>query len=126
MQPLQDALRNLDVIERECHRDQPPDQFPATAYVVLASPERRWLEVSDGVCKLLGYAREELIGRQIDELAAPEWKPQTPELFEEFVAAGPMDGEFALIQKQGTRVTFDYKARVFSDGAMIAYWYPRR
>ena len=124
--PLQDALRNLEILERECHREKPPDQFPATPYVVLANPQRVWLEVSDGVCKLLGYAREELIGKQIDDLAAPEWKPQTAELFEEFVAARAMDGEFALVHKLGHRVTFEYKARVFPDGAMIAYWYPRK
>ena len=123
--PLQDALRNLNILEQGCHKEALPDQFPATPYVVLANPQRRWLEVSDGVCKLLGYSREELIGRQIDELAAPEWKPQTPELFEEFVAARSMDGEFSLIHKQGQRVTFQYKARMFPDGAMIAYWYPK-
>jgi PAS domain S-box-containing protein len=95
------------------------DQFPATPYVVLANPQRIWLEVSDGVCKLLGYARE-LIGKQIEDLAAPEWKPQTAELFEEFVAARAMDGEFALGHKLGQRVTFEYKARVFPDDAMIA------
>ena len=95
------------------------DQFPATPYVVLANPQRIWLEVSDGVCKLLGYTRE-LIGKQIDDLAAPEWKPQTAELFEEFVAARAMDGEFALGHKLGQSVTFEYKARVFPDGAMMA------
>ena len=123
--PLQDALRNLVILERMCEQDSRSGQLPTTPYVALANPQRRWLEVSDGVCKLLGYPRAELIGRQIDDLAAPEWKPQTPKMFEEFMAVRSMDGEFALIHKQGHRVTFTYKARVFPDGAMIAYWYPK-
>jgi PAS domain S-box-containing protein len=123
-QRLQDALRNLVLLEREPLAGSSTHQLPATRYVVLADRDRRWLAFSESVCELLGYPRAELLGRQIDELAAPELQPTTKAVFEEFVSLRSMDGVYALIHKDGHRVNFHYKARVFPDGAMIAFWYP--
>jgi PAS domain S-box-containing protein len=123
-QRLQDALRNLTILQRE-QRDGPESTgLPFSPYVVLAARDRRWIAISDGVCELLGYARNELLGKRIEELTVPELKPKTEELFEEFVTVGSMDGEYALSHKDGHPVPFHFKARVFPDGAMIAIWYP--
>ena len=93
-------------------------------YVVFADRERRWVEVSDGICRLLGYSRTELLGRTIDELAAPELKEDVPTRFENFVRDGFQQGTYALRHRTGRRVPIAYKARVFPDGCLAAWWEP--
>ena len=93
-------------------------------YIVFADRERRWVEVSDGVCHLLGYSRTELLGRTIDELAAPELKEDVPTRFEDFVRDGFQQGTYALRHRAGRRVPIAYKAKVFPDGCLAAWWEP--
>jgi PAS domain S-box-containing protein len=40
--------------------------------MVVASPERKWIEVNDRLCEILGYSRAELVGKTWDELTHPE------------------------------------------------------
>jgi PAS domain S-box-containing protein len=93
-------------------------------YIVFADRERRWVEVSDGVCKLLGYSRTELLGRTIDELAAPELKESVPDHFESFMRDGFQRGSYALRHRSGRRVPISYQAKVFPDGCLAAWWEP--
>jgi PAS domain S-box-containing protein len=38
---------------------------------VVVDNDRKFVEVSDDFCQLVGYEREELLGRPYDELTAP-------------------------------------------------------
>jgi len=40
-------------------------------YVTVADSDRRYVEVSDSFCQLVGYQREELVGKRYDDLTAP-------------------------------------------------------
>jgi PAS domain-containing protein len=40
-------------------------------YVTVVDSDRKYVEVSDSFCQLVGYQREELLGRRYDELTAP-------------------------------------------------------
>ena len=40
-------------------------------YVVVVDANRRYADVSDSFCKLLGYPREELIGKKYDQFTVP-------------------------------------------------------
>ena len=126
---LEDSLRNLEVVSREVRwhvveRSQARDWVGST-YVVLVNRDRRYLEVTDGVCQLLGYSRRELLERKIDDVAAPELRSEVPETFERYIGAGGMSGDYVLVRKDGTRVPIQFESWVFPDGSMVARWFPK-
>src|SRR6185312_9778997 len=62
IQSMNDALQNLRVLKRELTSPQ-VDQYHSHpeldgTYVAFVSPDRRYVAVTDGVCRLLGYSRE--------------------------------------------------------------------
>ena len=91
-------------------------------YVIFASPSRRYLDCSDGVCKLLGYSRLEILEKSIDDLSYhPE---RTAEIFEKYLKRGQQDGEYVLRHKSGRPVPIRYVAHIFPDGCIAAVWDP--
>jgi PAS domain S-box-containing protein len=120
---LQDGLRNLAIVEKEYPELAGADHVPPTPYVTLSSPEHVWLGVSEGVCELLGHPRCDLLGRRATEFVAPEFKEKTPVIFEALKRDKTLEGKIAVVSKNGSTIAFDFKARVFPDGSIIAYWY---
>jgi PAS domain S-box-containing protein len=92
-------------------------------YLVFADANRRLVEVTEEVCRLLGYERTELLGMTIDEITAPDSAP-VPELFNEFVKEGFQEGSYVLRHRSGELIPMRYRAKVFPDGCMAAEWYP--
>jgi PAS domain S-box-containing protein len=92
--------------------------------VALVDLSRRYVAVTDGVCKLLGYSRAELLRLSIDQITAPEVRETVPEAFQRYPSQGAMEGVFALLAKDGRRIAIRYQARVFPDGWMVAPWEP--
>lgn len=91
-------------------------------YVVFADASRRYLDCSDGVCRLLGYDRMELIGMTIDDVSyIPE---KVADLFEKFLKRGGQDGEYILRHKTGKPVLIRYHSFAFPDGCLAAVWEP--
>jgi PAS domain S-box-containing protein len=93
-------------------------------YVVFVDSSRRYLEVTDGVCELLGYSRAELLRMTIDEVSAPGLRKSVPKLFRRYVQDGHMEGEFVLRRRDGCPVTVHYVSSVLADGCMAARWDP--
>ena len=91
--------------------------------IAIVNEERRYIEVSDGVCKLVGYSKEELLNMNIDALSHPSVS-NTPELFEQYVRDGFQEGNFVLQHKSGAAVPIRYRARVLPDGSFAAEWFP--
>ena len=85
---------------------------------------RRYVEVTDGVCRLLGYSRQELLAKTIDDVAAPELRAQVPETFRQYITQGGMGGNYSLIAKDGRRIPIRYQAKVYPDGCRVARWQP--
>ncbi len=91
-------------------------------YVVFADSDRRYLDCSDGVCELLGYARRELLGLTIDDVS---YRPEkTSVLFEQYMQQGALDGQYILRHKSGKPVFIRYHSHMFPDGCMGAVWHP--
>jgi PAS domain S-box-containing protein len=122
---LGDALRNLSAMEQEHHHSFRAGDLQPTPYVTLSSPDHHWLGVSDGICTLLGYARDELVGRVAREVVPPELEHATEEVFRRLLAEGRASGTHVVQRKDGTRVPIDFHARTFPDGSIISYWYPK-
>jgi CheY-like chemotaxis protein len=91
-------------------------------YVAFANPERKYTEVTEGFCRLLGYSRQEMLQMRIDQVAAaPE---EVPERWQHFVNRGALEGEIVLRHRSGALVPVTYKSKVFPDGCMVARMEP--
>jgi PAS domain S-box-containing protein len=78
-------------------------------YVTVVDRNRKYVEVSDSFCQLVGYQREELIGKQYDDLTAPNMN-DIPTVFGLFEKLGYMHGMWMLVSREGTRILVRYEA----------------
>lgn len=86
--------------------------------ILVVSPEGRYTEINDAGCRMLGYAREEIIGRGvIDLLLSGEGIAQLErEKQQSSSGGGGLISEWALRRKDGTCLTVDVSAKILSDG----------
>jgi PAS domain-containing protein len=91
-------------------------------YVVFVDSSRRYLDCTEGVCKLLGYTREEILRKTIDDVSYS--LEEVPKLFAQYLKAGRLEGEYVLQHKDRVPVPIRYQAFVFSDGCNAAIWEP--
>ncbi len=66
------------------------------APILIADSDRLYVEASAGAGKLLGVAREKIIGRKMDDFAEPAFKPQLSELWRAFLDHGQQEGTLHL------------------------------
>jgi len=123
---LEDSLRNLSILEKEHRAAVHSGQVRHTDYVTLSTSDHIWIEVSEGVCELLGYSRSELLGRAAREFVASDLLEKTKEAFDCLVRTGLSEGTSAVIREDGKRIDFEFRARILPDGSIINYWYPQR
>jgi PAS domain S-box-containing protein len=101
----------------EALRKQDEPQFPlhvAPDYTTVVDTEHRYVQVSDSFCRLVGYRREELIGKKYDEISAPDTN-DIPTIFNLFMREGYMHGLWMLVHRTGTRILVRYDAWIRSD-----------
>ena len=84
-------------------------------YVVIVDANRRYVDVSDSFCKLLGYPREGLTGKKCDEFTAPG-TTDIDVVHELFANAGYMHGIWVFVNRSGTHLLVRYEAWYRSDG----------
>jgi PAS domain S-box-containing protein len=92
------------------------DRGPVAVFV--ADDEMRYLAVNEYACELLGYTREELLGKTIADVSAG---PDADRRFRDFVAAGEAAGTTALRRKDGSRLTIAYRAGATTVAGFTAY-----
>jgi PAS domain S-box-containing protein len=78
-------------------------------YVTVVDGDRKYVEVSDSFCQLVGYQREELVGKRYDDLTAPDTN-NIPTVFGLFQKLGYMHGLWMLVSREGTRILVRYEA----------------
>jgi len=78
-------------------------------YVTVVDSDRRYVEVSDSFCQLVGYQREELVGMRYDDLTAPHTN-DIPKVFALFARQGYMHGLWLLVSRGGTRILVRYES----------------
>jgi PAS domain S-box-containing protein len=86
----------------------------APDYTTVVDTNRRYIEVSDSFCQLVGYGREDLIGKTYDEVSAPSTN-DIPTVFRLFIKNGYMHGLWMLVHRSGNRVLVRYEAWVRPD-----------
>jgi len=90
--------------------------------VVFTDPSRNYLDCTDGVCRLLGYQRSEMLARSIENVSFDD--REVSKQFAEYLRRGKMDGEYVLRHKDGNPIPIRYRAFVFADGCIAAVWEP--
>jgi PAS domain S-box-containing protein len=78
-------------------------------YTTVVDSDRRYVEVSDSFCKLVGYKREDLIGKRYDDLSAPNTN-DIPVVFDLFSRLRYMHGMWMLVSRNGARILVRYES----------------
>ncbi|MET0215751.1 MAG: PAS domain S-box protein, partial [Vicinamibacterales bacterium] len=93
-----------------------PDAF------FLADLEGRYVEVNQAACRMLGYERHELVGRQIVDLIAAEDAPRlAAERSAMLASKRPITSEWTLRRKDGTSLPVEVSANILADGRWQAF-----
>lgn len=88
--------------------------------IFLADPDGRWTEVNPAACELLGYTREELIGKRVTDLVAPEDLAQQPVRLDAVEPEQTVMVRRVFVRRDGTRVRVEANLRRLPDGRIIA------
>ncbi len=83
-------------------------------FTTVVGTDRRYIEVSESFCQLVGYPRHDLIGKTFDEITAPRTN-DIPTVFRLLIRNGYMHGLWMLVHRRGTAVLVRYEAWVRPD-----------
>jgi len=97
-------------------------ELKAAELVVFADASRRYVDCTEAVCALLGYTRDEILSKTIEDVSYDV--NEVPRLFAQYLKTGAMEGEYVLRHKDKTPVPIRYKAFVLKDGCNAAIWDP--
>jgi PAS domain S-box-containing protein len=81
----------------------------APTYTAVVDPDRKYVDVSERFCELVGYKREELIGMPYDRLTAVD-SADIPTTYRLFSRLGYMHGLWMLVHRTGYRILVRYEA----------------
>jgi PAS domain S-box-containing protein len=101
--------RTRDIVQSLRQQLEAPQFKVAPQYFAVVDSDRKYVEVSDSFCQLLGYEREELIGKPYDDLTAPNTNDILT-VFGLFQKLGYMHGLWMFVSRKGTRVLVRYEA----------------
>jgi len=78
--------------------------------MLIADDDRRYRDVNDAGCRLLGAPRAWILGRRVDDFTPPEGRPLVDAMWRSFLVEGTQAGEFELLLPNGERRTVEYSA----------------
>ena len=94
----------------------------ASDSIFIADLDGRYTEVNATACKMLGYAREELIGKTIVDIIPPEDVPRLAAAREYLLSPDRVQvAEWTLLRKDGTRIPVEVSAKILPDGRWQAF-----
>jgi formate hydrogenlyase transcriptional activator len=85
--------------------------FHPASPILITDDERTYREASVGAGKLLGLPREKIIGRSLDDFAAPGIAPVIPERWEAFLKDGEQSGTLDILEPDGSEREVEYTAK---------------
>ena len=92
-----------------------PDARIRPDYLAVVDADRKFRDVSESFCKLLGYRREELIGKKYDDFTAPMTN-DIEIVLELFLKMRYMHGIWVLVHRKGTKIIVRYESWLRPDG----------
>ncbi len=104
----EESLRQSEQRYRELFESAPDGIF-------MATQDGRYTDVNAAGCRLLGYAREELVGRSITEFVSPDAHPRQSTLARHILEGGAEVSEWELRRKDGTFVPVELSSNALPD-----------
>jgi PAS domain len=101
-------------------RDHSHAQLKGAEYVVFFDSDRQYVDCSEGVCRLVGYSRKDILKKRIDDLSYGVHRLEN--LFATFLRHGKLSGEYVLRQSNGAPLPLRYWSYVFPDGSKGSTW----
>jgi PAS domain S-box-containing protein len=92
--------------------------------VVFADAQRRYTDASAGACALLGYTRNELLAKSVEDVSYKT--ANVPQIFAQYLKKGVMEGDYVVQHKDGSAIPIHFRAFSFPDGCNAAIWDPIR
>jgi PAS domain S-box-containing protein len=93
-----------------------PDAF------FLADLDARFNDVNQAACRLLGYEREELLGKTILDVTSPEDAPRLTAVKQALLTHGVAStAEWVAVRKDGKRVPVEVSSNILPDGRWQAF-----
>ena len=93
-----------------------PDAF------FLADLDAHFIDVNQAACRMLGYSREELVGKTILDIIPPEDAPRLMETRSKLLEPGKIDrGAWRQVRKDGTVVDVEVSSNILPDGRWQAF-----
>jgi PAS domain S-box-containing protein len=119
---------HFDRYESEAHPDRERDSVTSMRqklnitpqcevkpeFITVVNSDRKFVEVSESFCRLLGYRREELIGKPYDDVTARNTN-DIPTVFRLFSEMGYMHGLWMLASRRGTHILVRYESWIRPD-----------
>ncbi len=88
--------------------------------IMIADPKSYYVEANEYVCRMLGYAREELIGLHASDIVAPEELPHIGEALTAIKTKAHYHREWLLRRKDGSTFPAEVIAAALPDGNLLA------
>ena len=87
------------------------DEQQPGGFALVTDDDRVYVAASAGVEATLGYTAQAMLGRRIEDFAAPALVASTPDRWSTFLSAGREDGSFDMLHADGSVVRMRYQAR---------------
>jgi PAS domain S-box-containing protein len=84
--------------------------------IFVADLNGRYTDVNSAGCHMLGYSREEIVGKTIVDLMPPEDVERLGQIKEQLLAGEPQIAEWTLRRKDGTYVPVEVSAKILRGG----------
>jgi PAS domain S-box-containing protein len=84
--------------------------------IFVADLEGRYTDVNDAGCRMLGYTREEIVGKTILDLIPPEEVDRLWQSRQEMLGGGTHVAEWHARRKDGSYLTIEVSATILADG----------
>ncbi|MBX3146779.1 MAG: PAS domain S-box protein [Gemmatimonadales bacterium] len=88
--------------------------------ILIADPESRYLDANPSICRMLGYARHELIGKLPVDILPPAELRRVAGTLSEIRDVGAHNQEWTFLRKDGSTFPADVIAAGTPDGNLIA------
>lgn len=89
--------------------------------IFIADLDGRYTDVNSAGCALLGYSRDEIVGKTIVDLIPAEDVPRLAESREQMLAGGVHIADWRLRRKDGTLVPVEVSAKILGDGRWLGF-----